>query len=333
MFYHKTKNKEYIKNSRRCIFLLLLLFFYAFNTNAQHDTLKEKKYSIEFQIFANTNFNNEKSQELKFEYDLKRTLIIYQQQVSKKFNFCLAGDTYVKSNNEFYNRTPYLKRAYLEYHKQGLSISAGLLVLEQFKYQRKIWQLRYIEKTFQNKFKYGENRNLGILIRHKINKNFSYDIAFTNGYNTPSKYSDKNLKIMLGQNFSKNNWFIKFYNSLSFNSDYEKVHSLLISKKLLNLNLGFEAAASYKNDNQINQDKEKHYGFSFFQNYSFNNHLMFFSRYDMNKNSKDKNNKSIILGGIQYSFKKYLKASLYYKNEDFNKNFWGISIFIHCINC
>lgn len=324
MFYNNSKFKKYTKNSRRCIILLLLLFFHAANTYAQHDTLKEKKYSIEIQIFANTNFNNKTSKQLKSEYALKRTLIVYQQQLSRNFNLCLAGDTYAKNSEKPFNLTPYLKRAYLQYHKQGFSISAGLLVSEQFKYQRKIWQLRYIDKTFQNKFNYGENRNIGVLIKHNLNKRFSYDIAITSGYYTPIKQSSKKYQLMTGQTFHTDFCTLRLFNSISLKPNREHIISLFITKKLRNSNLGIEAARKSSNNQLVDEDE---YGFSVFGNHKLHKNITCFARYDVNKETMKPQPKNVIWAGIQYSFKKTINASIYYKNEDFETDFYGLAFF------
>jgi hypothetical protein len=316
-------NKRYRLNSRR-YFFLLLLFFHVVILNAQHNTLEGKKYSVEFQIFANTSFNNETSQQLKFEYDIKRTLIIYRQHLSKKFNFCLAGDTYGKNNEKPYNRTPYLKRAYLQYHNQVLSISAGLIVLEQFKYQRKIWQLRYIDKTFQNKFKYGKNRNIGILLKHNLSSRFSYDLAITTGYSTPVKNSSKKYQLMMGQTFNTGFCSFRLFNSISLKPDYEHILSLFITKEIRKSKLGIEVAKKSSNNKEMNK-----YGFSVFGNHLFYKNIMIFARYDMNKESIKPQTKYVIWAGIQYSFKKYISTSIFYKSENLETNFYGLAIFIN----
>ena len=168
---------------RRCI--LLLLLFFSFSSYSQQMEFNRKKYSLEFQLFANTNINGSSLNTLKTDYHFNRTLVVFQRNLSERINFSLAGDTYVKNGDKPYVLTPYLKRLYFKYHYNGLAVSAGLLVLEQFKYQRKIWGLRYLDKTFQNEFKYGDNRGIGVLIKHDLNDRFSYDIAITSGYCTP----------------------------------------------------------------------------------------------------------------------------------------------------
>ncbi|TAJ10294.1 hypothetical protein DMA11_19155 [Marinilabiliaceae bacterium JC017] len=326
MLYNITKNIGSIENSRRCIFLLLFFFLNVVSISAQQDALKEKKYSLELQLIANTGFNNKTFKYNKYEYNVRRTLIDYQQYLSGNFKFCLAGDTYVKKHDKPYHLTPYLKRAYFQFHNKRLSLSAGLLVLEQFKYQRKIWQLRYVDKTFQNKFKYGENRNVGILMKHHLSSRFSYDIAIISGYNTPIKKSLKKYQVMMGQTFNTDFCTFRLFNSISLESAYEYTFSFFVAKVLRNSKVGVEYAKKISNNKRVDVNK---YGISAFGNHSFSKSMMCFVRYDMNKESMKRQAKNVIWSGIQYTFNKNIKASIYYEKEGFDTVFYGLTIYIH----
>jgi hypothetical protein len=326
MFYHIEGKKAFLKDSQR--FILLLLFFIspAINSQAQQDTLIQNTHSLELQVFAEAGLNNEASEQIRPTYSFKRTLLIYSCHLPRNFNFFLAGDTYVKRDKKPFQVSPYLKRAYLEYNSPGLSVSAGLLVLEQFKYVRQIWQLRYVEKTFQNKFMYGENRNIGILLKHRVSSYFSYDFAFTTGYSTPiSRYSAKYI-LMGGQTFDTDFCAFRLFSSISLSSDYEQTFSLFITKNLLKSAIGMEIAGKYSSARLLDENK---YGFSVFWNHSFSQNIMCFGRYDMNRKSEGPETENIILAGIQYSFKKHFRGSIFYENENFETNFYKLAVFIH----
>ncbi len=315
-----------MESSRRILSLLLLSFLYAHNTNAQQDSVKGKNYSINFQVFAKAGFYHEASKPLTEKYDLNRTLIVYNQHFFKRWNFCLAGDTYVKDNNEIYQRTPYIKRAYLQYQQQGLSLLAGLLVSEQFKYPRKIWQLRYVSKTFQNYFDYGENRNIGILLKHTVAERFWYDIAFTSGYYTPIKDSSKKYQFMTGQTLQTVFCTIRLFNCISLNTNHEHILSLFLSKQIKEARFGIEAAKKSSHNNPESQDQ---IGFSVFGNYLRFKNILLFTRYDLNKKSINTQPQKVLWAGIQYSIKKHLNASIFYKNENPDTNFYGLALFLH----
>lgn len=88
------------KDSKKGISLMILSFFVCLSIFAQSDTIKSKKYTIEYQLFFNANFNNKTTNYLQSDYNIKRTLIIYNQQLFKNFNLCLADDTYAKDQDK-----------------------------------------------------------------------------------------------------------------------------------------------------------------------------------------------------------------------------------------
>lgn len=316
-----------LKSGRKKCILFLLLFFFVGICKAKQDSIPVKKYTIEFQLFANTNYISQHNEESDFKFNIKRSMLVYKQHLLPKMSFCLAGDTYTKNNDKFLKRVPYLKRAYVNYRIGNIAFTAGLLVLEHFKYQRKIWGLRYLEKTFQNKFKYGKNRSIGVLMTHNLNRYFSYDFAITSGYDTPVKYASRKYQFMTGQTFSTNFCSFRLFNNISIAAEYEHVISLFVTKNIKSFNFGIEGARKFSNHDQVDEDK---YGFSAFGNYSFSNKLMCFARYDTNKELKNRYAENLIWGGFQYSFNKHLNASVYYKSDDFNKNFFGLALFFYC---
>jgi hypothetical protein len=325
MYYNISRKIKYRNCSSRYFLLLLFFFVLTTNTYAQRDTLRQKSYSFELQVFTNAGLYVSSLRNLKSDYNFKRTLFVYQQNIPLNFSFCLAGDTYVKDNKEPYNLTPYLKRAYLQYQIKNFSISGGLLVLEQFKYQRKIWQLRYIDKTFQNIFKYDENRSIGLLIKHELNNLFSYDIAIASGYNTPQINSFEKYHFMTGQTLNTNFCSIRLFNNISIKPYYEHVSSLFINKKLEKTNFGIEIANKISNNKQINDNM---FGFSILGNHTFPKSIMCFVRYDLNNEYNYTQIQSIFWAGIQYSFN-HFSTSIFYKSEDFNNNYYGFALFFH----
>lgn len=323
MFYKFNKQINPNKNSKG-FFLPLLFFYFTLNVNAQQETFRDKNYYIDYQFFTNAAFTNENSSPLEFDYHINRTLLIYTQNLSENLNFQLAGNTYQDKDEKPLSLKPYIMRAYLKYHNESVSVSAGLLLLEQFSYQRKLWQLRYVDKNFQFKYDYGESRNTGILIKHNLNSKFTYDIAFTTGYTTPSSYTER-YTIMSGQNYYAGFCTFRLFNSISLESDYRHAISFFVSRKFSKTDIGMELARVYSK-NKLPEDNK--YGYSVFGHYFISGNLMCFARYDMNKYSDDSEKNHVILAGVQESFKKHIRLSLFYENEDFNTNYYKLALFI-----
>ncbi|TKG96859.1 hypothetical protein EYV94_00050 [Puteibacter caeruleilacunae] len=320
------KNIYFHNNGRGYISLLLLLFFTTLHVSAHQDTLR-RNTSIEFQLFAKAGFNDEKSKTIDFDHHIDRTLLVYKQSLSNKFLFCLAGDSYSKNKEKPYELRPFLKRVYIQYHNKKMSLTGGLLVLEQFKYQRKLWRLIYIEKTFQYKCKYGDNRNVGVLMKYKLSNRFSYDVALTSGFSTPSKDSHEKYTVMTGQTFNAGQWGIRFFNSVSVNPYFSHVISLFVAKQLQNGVLGLELANKTSDNKQTKEDK---LGASVFGNYHFTKSLMCFARYDVNKQQCDRSAVNVIYAGVEHAFKDVIHASVFYKKKFSHANFYGVALLVAC---
>ncbi len=326
MYYNSTINIS--KGSSKIVLLLLIVFLFSLSGFTQTDSLSIYKPSFEFQFFSKSFIDDFDKSNSELDFQIDRTLLAYNQNLSNKFSLCLAGDSYTKNKDKTFKRTVYLKRAYVSFKNDNLSISAGLLVLEQLKYQRKIWGLRYIDKTFQHKNGYGDNRNSGILFKHKLNNHYKYDIALTSGYSTPGSTSTEKTRLSLGQTFGANNWHFRLFNAITFDTEYENTHSLFVVKEHNKLNIGCETAIIL---NQNNQVKEDYWGTSVFGNYTIVKNLMCFARYDYNDNLNNTNSKTCMWFGLQYSPFKYLKGSLYYENTDFSNSFVAFGLFLHYI--
>ena len=196
--------------------------------------------------------------------------------------------------------------------------------MEQFKLQRKIWGLRYIDKTFQNKFKYGENRNTGIQFKHKVNNRFSYDVALTSGIYTPEKLNYDHATIMSGQTYQINNFSIRLFNSMSLEKEYEHVISLFLCKELKGTNIALEIARKLSHQSG---EKQPDYGFSVFATQKLAKNITVFGRYDHNNEKGFATN--WLWGGVEYTLKDFLKTSIFYKNQDFTIDYYGVGIFMY----
>lgn len=300
------------------VFLLLILFFETGIVFAQGNT---NKHSIEFQLFTTFGFIDKQNKTPENKYNINRTLLIYKCQIAKQLRLSIAGDTYLKDKEHPLAVTPYIKRAYFQYHNKKTVITAGLIVLEQFNFQRKIWELRYIEKTFQNKFKYGENRNIGLKIKHEVNGKFTYDFALTSGYSTPFDNHGEKLVISGGQTVTLSFCTFRLFNSMVLNHDKEYVNSLFITKELNKTKLGIELARLFM-CNGVSCVRQK--GASIFVNHRLSKNIMCFIRHDFNQ-SKQQENYS--LAGMQYSLRKHTKISTYLSSKNFTTFFYGFSVF------
>lgn len=74
MFYNKLRHTGYIKSSRHILIGLLLLFSYTKNLYAQQDSINNKNFTLEVQIFANTNYTKVLSEKYDFKNHFKTSI-------------------------------------------------------------------------------------------------------------------------------------------------------------------------------------------------------------------------------------------------------------------
>lgn len=77
--------------------------------------------------------------------------------------------------------TAYLKNAYIQYKKGNFSAYFGMISTTQFKVSEKIWGYRYIEKSFQDAYKFNSSADIGFNLDYKFSDALSVDFSIING--------------------------------------------------------------------------------------------------------------------------------------------------------
>lgn len=290
---------------------------------AQQDSVQYKSYALELQLFSHVGTLLSSAKDAPADYDISRTLLIYKQKLFQDVEMCLAVDSYENEDNNIFDRTVYLKRGFLKYQKNKLAVSGGLIVMRQYLHQRKLWQLRYLEKTFQNKFKYGDSRNIGLQGQYKWNSNNSSDFAIVSGYNTPLKDNAQQIKVMAGHIIYYRDYTVRLFNSLVLEDTHVYVASLFISRKWKKMLMAVESASQFSN-----HASDRQLGFSAFAHYMLTKKSMCFARYDHNKQHEDSDSRRIGWIGWQYAFSKKVLASLYHRMESDKHAYLALALYV-----
>ena len=77
--------------------------------------------------------------------------------------------------------TPYIKPGCLSYHKDKLTVDAGVLLATQFSDQLTRWGNRYIYKTFQDKYFFCWSNDFGIRGKYQVAPDFEIEAGVLNG--------------------------------------------------------------------------------------------------------------------------------------------------------
>ena len=114
-------------------------------------------------------------------FDLDRSYLGYEYSFGKGFKVKGVMDIGKSNKVDDYQRIAYIKNAMLTWKTGRLSISGGLISATQFGVQEKFWGNRYIMKSFQDKYKFGNSADMGLSVSYKFSDLISADAIITNG--------------------------------------------------------------------------------------------------------------------------------------------------------
>ncbi|NOQ23861.1 MAG: hypothetical protein GQ564_00735 [Bacteroidales bacterium] len=267
-------------------------------------------------VYANYHFglNNYTT---KNAFDLTRAYLGYNIKMSEHFSFKTNLDIGKPTSDSKYDYVAYLKTAELKYHKNKITVHAGLIGLKQFKLQEKNWGYRYIYKSFQDEHKYGPSADQGIMIEYQLADNLLIDATLRNGEGYKKKQSDNTYNGALGLTYNiGDNFTLRGYYEYAEKAVSQSVFSSYAGyhvKDLLNLGVEY----NYMQNSSFIKDQNL-MGYSAYMTYILNEKYQLFGRYDnvsSNKLADDlvewnqaKDGEAII-AGLQYKLEKNIKIS------------------------
>jgi len=225
-----------------------------------------------------TNFNTEfvDGESLK-KFEITRAYLGYEYNFSKELYAKIILDVGDPKAGGF-QMTAYLKNAYLQYAKNNLEVSFGMISTTQFKVSEKIWGLRYIEKSFQDAYKFNSSADLGFNIDYTFADFISADFSILNGEGYKVLQNDNYVRPGLGVTAKpiKNITARLFVDTMGDTVKQQSVAAFLAytNKKLvLGAEYNYQTNYSMKDGHDI-------YGTSFYATYSPNEKIMLFGRFD-----------------------------------------------------
>lgn len=300
---------------RKLIFLWLLITGIAATAFSQEKTEEFKPNGKPLALIF-TNFNTAFSDgETTKSFEITRAYLGYQYQFSKEFFAKLVldvGDPKVGG----LQMTAYLKNAYVEYSKNNLAVSFGMISTTQFKVSEKIWGLRYIEKSFQDAYKFNSSADIGFNIDYDFADFISADFSIINGEGYKLIQNDNYVRPGLGVTAKP----IKYITARLFvdtMGDTIKQQSLATFLAYTGKKLVIGAEYNYQTNYSM-KDGQDIYGTSFYATYRTSNKFMLFGRFDDLKSkalegqsepwqlSKDG---QLIMAGIEFSPIKGIKVA------------------------
>lgn len=130
-------------------------------------------------------------------FELTRMYLGYEyefsENLSAKANFDIANP-----GVGGLQMTAFVKNAYLNYTADKLSVNFGMIATTQFKVQEKAWGYRYIEKSFQDAYKFNASADLGVSVAYDFTDFLSADFIIANGEGYKKLQADSVFRYGLG---------------------------------------------------------------------------------------------------------------------------------------
>ena len=150
------------------------------SAQAQNSKVEEPKGKAIVQVFGNfhTGFGSENDNR---GFELERTYLGYEYNLGKGLTVKGVMDIGKSSDVSDYQRIAYIKNAMVQWKTGKLTLSGGLISTTQFNFQEKFWGYRYVMKSFQDQYKFGNSADLGISAAYKLADWITADAIIVNG--------------------------------------------------------------------------------------------------------------------------------------------------------
>ncbi len=219
-------------------------------------------------------------------------------------------------------RYVFIKNALIQYRvNEKLTFSGGITEVKGSSVQNSYWDRKYLRHPFLLEHNFMNSADLGFLVDYNISDMVSIDLGVYNGEGYVNIQKDNILQYTAGLTISPLEGFtIRIYSDLYKGEDATKnTIAGFTGYRTKNYTIGLEY--SYQTDSDMT-DMHNKYGYCAFASVNITPKIDVFGRYD-NVNSATLDGEtepwnisrdgSLIIGGIQYTYARYIKFSLNYQ--------------------
>ena len=244
--------------------------------------------------------------------EIKRAYIGYDIKLKDGFSSKIILDIGSPDNSSAYSllkRYAYFKSAYLQYETGKFNFKFGIIPMQLFKVQEKIWGHRYIEKSATDKYKFGTSSDLGISANYKVTSFAEIDVTISNGEGNAELQDDNTYKAAFGLT-------LKPYKGLTFRTYVDflsKEENQITLVNFVSYEIDKELTIGIEYDRQLNVQNTAEENLNIFSataSYQITKKFQLFSRYDIFRSNILANETypwniakdgSAIIAGIQFS--------------------------------
>lgn len=290
-----------------------LLACMGITAKAQDTKSEEPKGKAIVQVFGNfhTGFgaeNNDRG------FELDRSYLGYEYKLGNGLSVKGVMDIGKSSDVSDYQRIAYIKNAMVSWKTGNLTLNGGLISTTQFNFQEKFWGYRYIMKSFQDQYKFGNSADLGISATYQFANWISADAIIVNGEGYKRLQKNDGLNYGLGVTLTPVKGLqIRLYGGLNESGEDGKKDianlAAFVGYKHEKFTIGAEYNqmwnASFKDDAGQN-------GYSIFASAKLSQVTNLYARFDNLYSQNDWNiskDESAAILGAQFKVGKYVKIA------------------------
>ena len=290
-----------------------LLACMGITAQAQDTKSEEPQGKAIVQVFGNfhTGFGAENDDR---GFELERSYLGYEYKLGNGLSVKGVMDIGKSSDVSDYQRIAYIKNAMVSWKTGNLTLNGGLISTTQFNFQEKFWGYRYIMKSFQDQYKFGNSADLGISATYQFANWISADAIIVNGEGYKKLQKNDGLNYGLGVTLTPVKGLqIRLYGGLNESGEDGKKDianlAAFVGYKHETFTIGAEYNqmwnASFKDDAGQN-------GYSIFASAKLSQVTNLYARFDNLYSQNDWNiskDESAAILGAQFKVGKYVKIA------------------------
>ena len=291
----------------------IMLACTGITAQAQDAKTEEPKGKAIVQVFGNfhSGFGAENHDR---GFELERSYLGYEYKLNKGLSVKGVMDIGKSNDVSDYQRIAYIKNAMVSWKTGNLTLNGGLISTTQFNFQEKFWGYRYIMKSFQDQYKFGNSADLGISLAYKFANWLSADAIIVNGEGYKKVQKNDGLNYGLGATLTPVKGLqVRMYGGFNETSEQGKKNivnmATFIGYKADKFSIGAEYNKMWNTSYKEGQDQ---YGYSVFASAKLNKKTDVYARLDdlcsNNDWNKAKDEQTAILGA-QFKLGKYVKIA------------------------
>ena len=298
---------------KRKIILAGVLACIGLTTQAQDVKQDEPKGKAIVQVFGNfhTGFGAENDDR---GFELERSYLGYEYKLGNGLSVIGVMDIGKSSDVSDYQRIAYIKNAMVSWKTGNLTLNGGLISTTQFNFQEKFWGYRYVMKSFQDMYKFGNSADLGLSASYKFADWISADAIIVNGEGYKKLQKGNGFNYGLGTTLTLVKGFqICLYGGLNDSGESGKAGVVNMAGFIGYKNKNFTLGAEYNHMlNTAGKEGNGLFGYSAFGSVNLPKNVALYARFD-DLYSKDewnisKDEQAAILGA-EFRLGKYVKIA------------------------